>query len=114
MIDSCTVLTTDSGADVADVHPRMPVILSREDFAAWLDPASEDGRLRALMKPVPAGALDRVAVTRAVNDPRFDEPACLRPDPADADDAAEPDAPEAEGPATGQGELFAAGEGAGE
>ncbi|MEO5656011.1 MAG: SOS response-associated peptidase [Nitrosospira sp.] len=37
-IDSCTIITTECNALMQPIHDRMPVILSPEDWAAWLDP----------------------------------------------------------------------------
>jgi len=33
------------------IHDRMPVILSRDDHAAWLDMATAPGRLSQLLVP---------------------------------------------------------------
>ena len=76
-IESCTVLTTDANADVAPIHPRMPVILPAESWRAWLDPTSEPEPLRTLLGPAPEGTLDARIVGSHVNDPRHDDPACL-------------------------------------
>jgi putative SOS response-associated peptidase YedK len=37
-IRSCTVLTTDANGLVGEIHHRMPVILSPENYDLWLDP----------------------------------------------------------------------------
>lgn len=50
-----TVITTEPNSLIAPIHPRMPVILRREDWEAWLDPTFSDvGILRAMMQPYPA------------------------------------------------------------
>ncbi len=36
---TCTVLTEPSAGAVASLHERMPVVLAKEAWAAWLDPA---------------------------------------------------------------------------
>ncbi len=86
VIDSCTVLTTEANADLANVHHRMPVIVPPAHFADWLGlasacgterPATDPNRLKALVGPAPAGTLERRAVSRYVNDPRHDDPRCL-------------------------------------
>jgi putative SOS response-associated peptidase YedK len=37
VIESCTILTTASNRILIGLHDRMPVILSRDEYAAWLD-----------------------------------------------------------------------------
>jgi putative SOS response-associated peptidase YedK len=54
-IETCTILTTQPNSLVADVHNRMPVILSRDDYDQWLDPGETDPALVAdLLKPFDA------------------------------------------------------------
>ncbi len=52
---SCTVITTDPGADVADIHDRQPVVLDRELWDVWLDSESSTDEARSLLVPAPAG-----------------------------------------------------------
>jgi putative SOS response-associated peptidase YedK len=40
---SCAILTAPSSGNLAQVHPRMPVVLPEEMHAAWLAPAPDDG-----------------------------------------------------------------------
>src|ERR1700688_3852582 len=42
MLRTCTIITTNAGADMVDVHDRMPVIIERPDCDAWLDPDQHD------------------------------------------------------------------------
>jgi len=37
-IKSCTIITTDANELLKSVHDRMPVILTREAEAVWLNP----------------------------------------------------------------------------
>jgi putative SOS response-associated peptidase YedK len=39
---SCAIITTDAIGQLADIHPRMPLALPRERWAAWLDLDRED------------------------------------------------------------------------
>jgi putative SOS response-associated peptidase YedK len=51
-IDSCTIITTTPNALMETIHDRMPVILSPEDWDAWLDPGCKpDEALLDLLKP---------------------------------------------------------------
>jgi putative SOS response-associated peptidase YedK len=80
-VESCTLLTTSANAKLKEVHDRMPVILDPADYATWLDlqPGDEATLLR-LARGAPAEALELQAVGRRVNDPRFDDAACLEPE----------------------------------
>ncbi len=79
-IESCTILVTDANALVHGIHDRMPVILGREDHAAWLDPANEDADgLLAMLKPADAAPWTVHPVSRQVNSPRNDRPDLLEP-----------------------------------
>ncbi|MBK7947654.1 MAG: SOS response-associated peptidase [Deltaproteobacteria bacterium] len=80
-IDSATVITTEANPDVAPVHGRMPVVLARAAWATWLDGASDPAALKGLLVPAPAGILAARPVSRHVNDPRHDDPACLEAPP---------------------------------
>ncbi len=54
-LSTCTIITTESNALVASVHDRMPVILSGEAMALWLDPLVRNpARLLPLLAPYPA------------------------------------------------------------
>lgn len=78
-IDSCTILTTDPNEVVGPLHDRMPVILDRAHYEAWLDPGGSRSQLEALLRPAPAGTLRAVPVSRRVNSPENDDPACIEP-----------------------------------
>lgn len=79
-IESCTILVTDANALVRAIHDRMPVILGREDYAAWLDPGNRDADgLLAMLKPDAAAPWTMHPVSRQVNSPRNDGPGLLEP-----------------------------------
>jgi putative SOS response-associated peptidase YedK len=77
---TCTILTTEPNQVARPIHDRMPVILDPADYALWLDPAvTVPAEVRPLLKPFPAAAMAAFPVTTAVNNPAFDDPACLVP-----------------------------------
>jgi putative SOS response-associated peptidase YedK len=78
---TCTIVTTRANATLARIHDRMPVILPREAEAAWLDHATPAGELHVLLAPLDPAATGTRAVGPAVNDARYDGPACLEPAP---------------------------------
>jgi putative SOS response-associated peptidase YedK len=52
--EAFTLLTVEPGPDVAPYHSRQIAVLSRTDWARWLDPAVPGAEL---LKPLPAGSL---------------------------------------------------------
>jgi putative SOS response-associated peptidase YedK len=59
----CVIITTTPNAGVAPAHNRMPVILTRENEAAWLDPdQTEPEPLLRLLTPLPDAELHAVSV----------------------------------------------------
>ncbi len=74
-IIGCVLLTVPANACVASVHDRMPLILPPEAYALWLAPEPQPPeRLRPLLRPYPAEAMQCWAVSSAVNNPRQDAP----------------------------------------
>jgi putative SOS response-associated peptidase YedK len=77
-LDSCTIITTRPNELIADLHDRMPVILPRERYSEWLEPAMlEADRLQELLSPHPAEEMEAYPVSRFVNSPRNDGPECI-------------------------------------
>ncbi len=77
---TCAILTTKANRVMRPIHHRMPVILPATDWKLWLDlPADKLEQLNALMRPAPPELLLAHPVSRQVNRPAFDEPACLEP-----------------------------------
>lgn len=78
---TCAILTTEPNDLTREVHDRMPVILPREVYSRWLDPKPGAAvALRPLLVPFPATVMSARAVSSAVNNARFDDPACLDPE----------------------------------
>lgn len=79
-VESCTLITTQALPKLRAVHDRMPVILAPADYGVWLAPEPPDAAtLHRIALGAPAEALAWHPVGRQVNDPRFDDPACLAP-----------------------------------
>jgi putative SOS response-associated peptidase YedK len=76
---TCSILTTDPNELVARLHDRMPVVLDPADWDAWLAETTPVADLRALLRPLPAEALDAYAVSPAVNNVRSEGPELLAP-----------------------------------
>ena len=79
-IRSCAILTTAANEFMAQVHHRMPVILSEETEPLWLDPFTETpDTLEPLLIPAPPELLDVREVSPTVNNVRNDNPGCIAP-----------------------------------
>jgi putative SOS response-associated peptidase YedK len=71
-LKSCTMIITKPNEFVAEVHDRMPVLLTEDQFTSWL--SGEAGK--EVLKPAPNDYLQRWPVSKPVNSSK-----------ADADDA---------------------------
>ena len=79
-LESCTIITTGPNSLIAALHDRMPVILPPAAYAAWLDPAPlAPTDLAPLLVSYPAGEMALYPVSRTVNAPANDSPACIAP-----------------------------------
>lgn len=77
LFESVAILTRDADPELAAIHSRMPVVVPAHLWARWLAPEPADAALlKALAQPV---AVEVIAVSRAVNDPRNDGPELLLP-----------------------------------
>jgi putative SOS response-associated peptidase YedK len=81
---TCTVLTTEAEDDVGHIHDRMPLMVERDRWGAWLDP-TVSGRddLLSLLVPAAPGQLEAFPVSRDVNNVRNNGPELVEPIPAE-------------------------------
>ncbi len=68
-LTTCTLITTSANEDVKPVHPRMPVVLTKETMWDWLE-EDDPKALESLLRPPPAGSLIAYQVSRDVNSPQ--------------------------------------------
>ncbi|MCU6790569.1 MULTISPECIES: SOS response-associated peptidase [Paenibacillus] len=75
-ISSCTIITTVPNKTMAGIHDRMPIILRKQDEAAWLDRSIQDvNLLQSLIgQPYPDEELRVYPVTKAVGNVKNDSP----------------------------------------
>ena len=79
-IESFTILTTSPNDRVAELHNRMPVILTPEAIDLWLDPTVDDAsRLVKVLEPYDAEEIEFHPVSKMVNRPSNNVPQCLNP-----------------------------------
>jgi len=74
-----SIITTDCNSLVQPIHPRMPVILSPEDYDSWLDTSSEPNTLHSLLTSFPADLMQRIEISREINSAKNDRAECLQP-----------------------------------
>lgn len=70
--DTCAIVSTDAGPNMAGLHHREPVILEAADWPLWLGEAGHGAAV--LMKPSAAGVMGCYRVDRAVNSNRAEGP----------------------------------------
>ncbi|AXK31518.1 SOS response-associated peptidase [Streptomyces armeniacus] len=92
---TCTVITTEAETtllanatgesdapgpqSLADIHPRMPLMMTQDRWDAWLDPARTDpDELRELLAPPPPGLLRAYPVSTDVSNVRNNGPELLK------------------------------------
>jgi putative SOS response-associated peptidase YedK len=73
-LDSFTIITTRPNALTADIHDRMPVILSEAQAAIWMDPAASQPECLALLEPYPPEAMRAYPASPRVGNVRNDDP----------------------------------------
>jgi putative SOS response-associated peptidase YedK len=82
---TAAIITTQATDDVGQIHDRMPMVITRDHWADWLDPDnSEPGQLQATMLPAMAGGLTSHPVSTAVNFVRNNGPELIMPLPPTA------------------------------
>jgi putative SOS response-associated peptidase YedK len=82
-IESCTVVTTKAAGQIRDLHDRMPLVLTADEWNTWLSGTTDDAE--ALLKPERA-TLERrarelvvIPVSTHVNNVKNDDPTCIEP-----------------------------------
>jgi putative SOS response-associated peptidase YedK len=81
---STTVITTTATDAVGHIHDRMPVLVPRSVWSAWLDPDTPgSAELTGLLVPASPDALVTDPVSLAVNDVRNNGPDLVAPIPVE-------------------------------
>lgn len=80
-LETFTIITCNANELVGRVHSRMPVILPEENYSRWLNPNEMPWVLESMLQPFPPGKMTAFPVSRLVNSPANDVPACVVPLP---------------------------------
>ncbi|MBS1722142.1 MAG: SOS response-associated peptidase [Armatimonadetes bacterium] len=78
-VRSCTIVTTSPNRLVEEIHDRMPVMLTPDEYDIWLDPDVPVGRLTPLLDAFPAEQMTVHEVDRAVGNPANEGPQLILP-----------------------------------
>ena len=79
-LESCAILTTRAAPEIADLHHRMPLMLTDAAMRAWLDPDETDpARITGLMQTIPSDLIEAWPVGREVDGPRADHSGLAEP-----------------------------------
>ncbi len=78
---TCTVITTEATDDIGMIHDRMPLMVAREDWSAWLDPEATGLDVLDLLEPAAPGRLEAFPVSAAVGNVRNNGPELVEPLP---------------------------------
>ena len=78
-LHSYTIITGQPNELVRPIHDRMPVILDRSAWAAWLDPQTSPHDARALLITPPPTGWRAEPVSPWVNVADHDDPTCIAP-----------------------------------
>ena len=78
-ITSFTIVTGPPNELVKPIHDRMPVVLDRSVWAAWLDPDLDGDGAHALLQVPPVGDWRVDEVSTWVNKADHDDPSCVVP-----------------------------------
>jgi putative SOS response-associated peptidase YedK len=80
MVESCAIITCQSNQLVKPIHNRMPVILTEDAEAIWLD---HDGvtpaDLKDVLVPYPTEPMEAYQVSPVVNSPQNNHSGCIQP-----------------------------------
>ena len=75
-----SIITTEANSFMAKIHDRMPVILSKEGEAIWLDPENDGSpSLQKLLKPCDSKMLSAFEISTLINSPKNNRPELLSP-----------------------------------
>jgi putative SOS response-associated peptidase YedK len=80
IIESCTILTTTPNSLVADMHDRMPVIVTPDKYEVWVDPDVTDfDAIRDILKPYDGDQMRRYPVSTKLNNSQNEGAECAAP-----------------------------------
>lgn len=77
--DSMALITVPTAGLLAPLTDRLPAVIDPGNAQRWLDPRTPLAEAQALLAPAPGELLGAFPVSRRVNDPANQDPACAHP-----------------------------------
>ena len=77
VIESVAIITTSANELMQPIHDRMPVILGKEDVAAWIALTTKLEKALPMLKPCSSTRMMTYPVSSLVNSARHDGRACV-------------------------------------
>ena len=77
-VHSFAILTRPALASIHSIHDRMPAVLRRENYAAWMSRETDPEEARRLVD-APLQAISTYPVSTYVNKPEHDDARCIQP-----------------------------------
>ncbi|WP_104205307.1 SOS response-associated peptidase [Billgrantia saliphila] len=77
--DSMALITVATQEPLASLSDRLPALIAAEDAMRWLDPRTSLEAAQSLLHPASRELLGAFPVSRRVNDPANQDPACAHP-----------------------------------
>lgn len=94
-LESAAIVTTQANRMLAAIHERMPVVVPREAFDFWLDPAVDAKAAAAVLAPAPDSLFEAYPISPAVNRAGHDGPHLIAPAASQPPSATQDAAPSA-------------------
>lgn len=76
-----SIITVPANPPVSSILERMPVILSRDAHACWLDAGSSEQQLMDVLKAYPEKSITYYTVSPRIHDTNLDVPSLMQPAP---------------------------------
>lgn len=78
-IETCAIVTIKANALIEPLHHRMPVLLEKDAWPLWMDPATPTAALMPLLQPFPTERMQMWEVADGIGTAGTDEPALMQP-----------------------------------
>ena len=77
VIESVAIITTSANELMQPIHDRMPVVLGKENVAAWIATQTAFEKAQAMLGPYPSEKMVAYPVNSVVNSARYNGPECI-------------------------------------
>ena len=74
---SCTIITTEANDKIAPIHDRMPVIITPDFYARWLDKQNTAVEITDFLAADAYSTMQLTPISSRVNNPMHNDEACL-------------------------------------